>query len=166
MKTILKEDCLKTLKLVFAYYKRDFSINDYNEWRKENSSHPSVLTIISKFQTWNEAKQQIGIEITTKSRKIARKNCTIDIDGKEYPAKECTICETIKVLDDFHRNKQYSDGRHSQCKDCYNIHKRKFHHENKERMNLKSRVYYAENKEAVSSRHKSYRTRKIKKQSS
>lgn len=166
MKFISKEDCLKTLKLAFTYYKRDFSITEYNEWRKEHSSHPSALTIISKFQTWNIAKKQIGIEISSKSRKAVEKNRTICIDGNEFPAKECTVCETTKPLDDFHRNKQQSDGRHSQCKDCYNIHKRKFHHENKERMNLKSKIYYAENKEAVNSRRKAYNKRQKEKQSS
>lgn len=34
--------------------------------------------------------------------------------------KQCTVCNEIKSLEDFHRNKLASDGVHSSCKICRN----------------------------------------------
>ncbi|MED1287301.1 hypothetical protein [Bacillus mycoides] len=43
---------------------------------------------------------------------------TIEKDGDEKIAKECSVCRKVKILDEFHRNKKALGGRHSCCKEC------------------------------------------------
>jgi len=38
--------------------------------------------------------------------------------------KKCVRCGETKLLDEFHRQKHGNLGRHSWCKDCYNLYKR------------------------------------------
>lgn len=36
----------------------------------------------------------------------------------DYISKACTVCEKVKPLTSFHRNKDMKDGRLSRCKEC------------------------------------------------
>ena len=72
--------------------------------------------------------------------------------------KKCSKCGNISLKSNFHKNSAPKDGLKSQCKDCREIYRQNYYHENREsalNYNKKSRnenreqikTYYRENKE-------------------
>lgn len=61
--------------------------------------------------------------------------------------KRCAKCKLVKHIDLFTKNKQNIHGRHSYCKECRAIARKKDHEKNKERDNLYSKNYYYKQKE-------------------
>lgn len=61
--------------------------------------------------------------------------------------KKCSKCKIEKNLTDFTIDKRKSEGRGSECKNCYNIKKRKFRNENREYVNKQRMDQYYRNHE-------------------
>ena len=142
-----KQECIQILQTVYEYYKGNFSVTDYNSFKKNHLGFPDSNTIIKKFGSWNKAKESAGIDISQQCKskngnKFGRKK--IILSSSE---KTCNTCGIMKPLEEFHVLKSGVGGKNSKCKECYNSYKRIFHHENKERMNLKNKIYYQENLE-------------------
>lgn len=67
--------------------------------------------------------------------------------------KTCSICGTLKPLDDFHRETRRKDGRRSDCKECV----KKSKDARKDKINARRREYYSENTERILNRNKNWR---------
>ena len=80
--------------------------------------------------------------------------------------KTCTVCGTVKPLDEYHRDKRSSDGRRSRCKSCvleYHVEYRarpevkarqaeymaEYHAEHREARREYNAQYYSENRDAI-----------------
>lgn len=59
----------------------------------------------------------------------------------------CSKCKEIKPLFCFHKNQTNKNGLASQCKDCYNAHKRAKYAENPEIDKARKQIFYAKNPE-------------------
>ncbi|WPJ70610.1 endonuclease [Escherichia phage vB-Eco-KMB41] len=60
--------------------------------------------------------------------------------------KQCAICQTVKPLEDFHRNKRTKDGRDCRCKVCKGQKYREYYHgdpSRKERIIANVKTYQA-----------------------
>ena len=62
-------------------------------------------------------------------------------------AKTCSKCGISKPLNEFHNHKKMKDGKYSQCKECANEQKRKWHREHPEIKNKIDRKYREEHRE-------------------
>ena len=69
--------------------------------------------------------------------------------------KPCTVCGTVKPLDEYHRNKRKKDGRDPNCKACAKA----YYQANRARVRAYKAAYRAENREAISERMAEYRAR-------
>ncbi|MED2615443.1 hypothetical protein COF41_25690 [Bacillus toyonensis] len=63
--------------------------------------------------------------------------------------KICSRCKEEKQLEEFYRNRQGKDGRHSVCKVCRRTTSRKWEQENAESIRQKRRIYDFKNRERV-----------------
>lgn len=70
--------------------------------------------------------------------------------------KKCTKCNTDKVLDDFHKDKQKRDGRACQCRDCRNIAHEEWRTNNYELAIQRQRASYHKNKDKDKDRRRRY----------
>jgi hypothetical protein len=71
-------------------------------------------------------------------------------------SKECTKCKQVKPLDEFHKNKNTSDGRVPRCKACRKSDSHTYYSRNKDAILEKSRAYNQENRELVAERLRRY----------
>ena len=60
VRSFTKKDCLKSLKL-FCKQFSDLTAKNYAKFYEKNPENPSCLTIIKKFETWNEALKKAGL---------------------------------------------------------------------------------------------------------
>lgn len=74
------------------------------------------------------------------------------VDVENNDNKVCADCQEQKPLDDFHRSKRHSKGRHPYCKECRKVHKKKEYEKSKD----ERKQWRDENKDVVSQRNKSY----------
>jgi hypothetical protein len=81
----------------------------------------------------------------------------VSIDGVKVEAKICRICDTLKPLTDFHKNKGKVGGRDSRCKECAKLLRRQRYLNNRETYLEKDKIYRENNKEKVLERHRKYR---------
>jgi len=63
--------------------------------------------------------------------------------------KRCTKCGEVKPLDEFHVDKNRSDGRRSACKDCARIRRQEYYWQNRETALEKTKAYYGQNRETI-----------------
>ena len=63
--------------------------------------------------------------------------------------KTCTKCGTTKLLSEFYSNKNASDGRKSECKQCSISEGKLWRKNNKDQVVSNSKRYYIDNKEKV-----------------
>ena len=66
------------------------------------------------------------------------------IEAASVDEKQCTMCQVVKPLEVFHRQKGGKHGRHSWCKDCCNSYyrvnrQRNYSQEQKRRWHMKTR---------------------------
>ena len=59
--------------------------------------------------------------------------------------KRCTICKTMKPLQDFHRSNKHSDGRQYRCKPCHNESQKIYNRANPEKNKEFKRKQYKRN---------------------
>lgn len=59
--------------------------------------------------------------------------------------KECSTCNVIKSVDEFHKKKGTKDGLHNQCKDC----RKKYQQANRSKINTTKREWANNNKDKV-----------------
>lgn len=70
--------------------------------------------------------------------------------------KTCTKCNKHKPLDQFYRNKNFSDGYTYQCKECHKKEKALRNSLNKEAIAAYAKDYYNRNKEVIRERQRDY----------
>lgn len=63
--------------------------------------------------------------------------------------KKCTKCNTLKPLDEFHKDKNRKDGIFPQCKKCRVEYSKKYNREHKEEKVAYDKNYRQENKEKI-----------------
>lgn len=61
--------------------------------------------------------------------------------------KKCNVCGEIKFLEEFYKNKNFSDGHASICKNCHKERMRKRAIENKEKISAYHKKYNQDHKE-------------------
>lgn len=70
--------------------------------------------------------------------------------------KECTKCNTNKLLKDFYKDKTKVDGYRYECKECTKSKAKEHHHKNRDHQNRVSRQWRLNNLEHVSRQKKGY----------
>ena len=77
------------------------------------------------------------------------------------PTKQCTKCNEIKELIEFHKHKRSKDGIRSVCKSCRSIYgkpyRKKYYEKNKEEQKEKSRKYSKEHRQFCREQNKEWR---------
>jgi len=71
--------------------------------------------------------------------------------------KLCNNCGLQKPLANFYKNSVKSDGLQTQCKECQNAKRRKYHKDNLKEERAKHRRYYEDNKEKLREQSRKYR---------
>jgi hypothetical protein len=71
--------------------------------------------------------------------------------------KKCVLCNKIKLIKDFHINKQNIDNRHSYCKKCHKKWRDNYYLKNKEQINKKHIQYNHNNKKQIAENNKKWR---------
>lgn len=76
-----------------------------------------------------------------------------------YPlgTKRCSVCMFIKVLEEFHKNKNTKDGHTNTCKPCAIAKTKAWERNNRERKNARARVAYANDRENNLKKDRAYR---------
>lgn len=75
----------------------------------------------------------------------------------QIPNKKCCVCNEIKILDDFYKNKRSSDGFNYCCKKCFLKRFKKYRIKNKDIILSKMRDKYYKDKDTILSRNKKWR---------
>jgi hypothetical protein len=70
--------------------------------------------------------------------------------------KECSKCNNIKPLEEFHKDKRSKDGYRSKCKICVKEYTKKYNIKNKENIYKKNNKRYYKNKESRLEKAKEY----------
>ncbi|MDN4523185.1 hypothetical protein [Fictibacillus fluitans] len=70
----------------------------------------------------------------------------VTVEGQVFQAKECTGCEELKLLEEYHASKSGLGGKRSICKACI----KKYQKQNKDKMYEATQRYYEKNKEEIS----------------
>lgn len=63
--------------------------------------------------------------------------------------KCCSVCGVVKSLDDFHRDRNRSDGHRYRCKQCVSAHGRRYREENRNKERERKRGWQEENRDKV-----------------
>ncbi len=74
----------------------------------------------------------------------------------EILEQKCRTCDITKPISEYHKNKTYSSGFSSECKECRNLAHREWYNSNKSTVLEKQKVYEATNKEIIAKRKKLY----------
>jgi hypothetical protein len=69
----------------------------------------------------------------------------------------CRVCGELKVLSEFHRDKQSKDGRRAVCKKCRIEYVKQYQKENRERILEGKRLFYKENRERLINQSRRYK---------
>ena len=72
-------------------------------------------------------------------------------------AKVCLICQELKSLSDFYKDRTKTDGLDCRCRACETIRKHKYHAENRDKSKAKARKYYLENIDRIKENRRQYR---------
>jgi hypothetical protein len=68
-----RKECLKSIKRVATKLDKSPTQREYKEHKLD--SEPAMGTIISKFKTWNKAKQQSGVHVSSISKYYTKQEC-------------------------------------------------------------------------------------------
>lgn len=71
-------------------------------------------------------------------------------------SKKCSLCEIIKDLENFYKDRGKRDGHSHWCKDCTRLRNRKWREDNRERKRASNLKYERENKDKKKRWHKKY----------
>ena len=74
----------------------------------------------------------------------------------EMGKKKCCRCKSVKSLEDFSRNKSFSDGRQHRCKKCSKICDAAYYKKHRTAILSKTRKYAAENRTNIISKARKY----------
>lgn len=70
--------------------------------------------------------------------------------------KVCTKCGEDKSVNEFWKNKRYSDGLQNQCKCCFKISNKKYREDNKDKLKTYYKSYREDNKDKITNGAKKY----------
>ena len=77
-----REECIKALKTAEKRLGKSPTMDDYKDIEGDI---PSIDTILRKFDTWNKAKNEAGLETFKQNNKIEEKPDALDLpDGKDW----------------------------------------------------------------------------------
>lgn len=71
--------------------------------------------------------------------------------------KECSSCDSVKVLNEFCKSKASVDGVNAKCRDCSKAYLKKYREENPDSF----KEYYQENKESLNKKYREWRINNI-----
>ena len=66
--------------------------------------------------------------------------------------KKCCKCKNVLLKSNFYKNKNISDGLHSQCKFCVNDYNKNYYVANQDRLLNKQKLYKKENRDETNTR--------------
>jgi hypothetical protein len=75
--------------------------------------------------------------------------------------KKCTKCNIEKELSEYNKNKLYSDGHKTRCRECQKIESSIYREKNKEKINEKSRIQYLLNPQIQKDRDLKWKTNNL-----
>lgn len=76
--------------------------------------------------------------------------------------KKCKVCLEVKELNNYYKNKTYTSGYCTKCKDCHKKQQRVGYNKYKEERDFKNKLWAANNKEASRAIKAKYRAAKRK----
>ena len=72
-------------------------------------------------------------------------------------SKECSCCNKIKLVSEFHKNKCKTDGLELKCKECRKKYLKTQYQKNKDKIKEQHQEYYQKNKDKIKEQHQEYR---------
>ena len=85
---------------------------------------------------------------------------SVNINISDYinlPTKQCSTCHQIKLLTEYTKNKNLSDGLLYECKSCAYYTNKKYREKYKDEISQRKKKYSAENKDRIAEHQKEYR---------
>lgn len=99
-----------------------------------------------------KAKQKYRKDIQESRRKNNEYKHKIASTLPPPPEKKCSICQNVKLIENFYKCQMRPDGYDVRCKDCERSRKREFHNENKEKLNKKCSDWWKNNRVLLNER--------------